>query len=102
MFSKESNLTQVSQPSTSTRPEVGQDLTFLSSVEEGSILGRVSDLDDLGSGEQLHDQAGRDDGRDAELHQGAAIRRQDHADPVKWIGRVRTHDAEERDLEEKC
>lgn len=35
----------------------GVRFTFLGSVEERSVLRRVSDLNDLGSGEQLHDQA---------------------------------------------
>lgn len=35
----------------------GASFTFLGSVEERSVLRRVPDLNDLGSGEQLHDQA---------------------------------------------
>lgn len=72
--------------------------TFLRAVEEGAVLGRVADLDDLGAGQQLHDEAGGDDGRDAQLHQRAAVTSQDHTDPVEGIGRVRGHDAEQGDL----
>lgn len=48
----------------------GSPLTFLSSVEERSVLWRVSDLNDLRSGQQLHDKARGDDRRDPQLHQG--------------------------------
>lgn len=44
-------------------------LTFLGTVEECSVLGCVSDLDDLSTCQQLHDQRGSDDGRDTQLHQ---------------------------------
>ena len=70
----------------------------MSSVEESPVLGSVSDLNDLCACEQLHDQTGSDDGRDAELHQGAAIGGQDDADPVERIGRVRAHDSEQGNL----
>ena len=36
------------------------------------VLGSVSDLDELGPCEQLHDETGGDDWRDAQLHQGAS------------------------------
>ena len=45
--------------------------TFLCAVEEGSVLGGVSHLNDLGSSQELHDEAGGDDGGDAQLHQGS-------------------------------
>ena len=73
-------------------------LTFLCSVEECPVLGGVTDLDDLGAGQQLHDEAGSDDGRDAQLHEGASVGGQDDTDPVEGIGRVGAHDAEEGDL----
>ena len=64
-------------------------ITFLSSIKESSVLWRVADLNDFGASQQLHDQAGGDNGRNAELHQRASIRRHDHSHPVEWIGRVR-------------
>ena len=39
------------------------------------VLGGVPHLDELGAGEQLHDEARGDDGRDAQLHQRAPARR---------------------------
>lgn len=45
-------------------------LTFLSSVEEGSVLWCVSNLNDLSSSKQLHDKARGDNRRDTQLHQG--------------------------------
>lgn len=43
--------------------------TFLSSVEEGSVLRSVSHLNDLGTSQQLHDEAWGDNGWDTQLHQ---------------------------------
>lgn len=43
--------------------------TFLCSVKKGSVLWRVSNLDDLRSSKQLHDEAGGDNRRDTQLHQ---------------------------------
>lgn len=45
--------------------------TFLSSIEEGSVLGSVSNLNDFSTSQELHDKAWGDDGWDAQLHQGA-------------------------------
>ena len=44
-------------------------LTFLCSVEERSVLWSVANLNDLCSGQELHDQARRHDGRNTQLHQ---------------------------------
>jgi len=68
-------------------------LTLLSSIKEGSVLGGISDLDDLGSGEKLHNETRGNDGRDSQLHQGSSVRGQDNTDPVEGIGRVRAHDS---------
>ena len=68
------------------------------SVKKCSVLWSISDLDDLGTGEQLHDEARGDDRGDAELHEGSSVRGEDDSDPVEGIGRVGAHDAEERDL----
>merc|ERR1719323_1635359 len=61
---------------------------FLGPVEQGSIFGRVSDLNQLGSGQELHDEARGHDGGDTQLHQGSSVRGQDNSDPVKWICRI--------------
>ena len=74
------------------------ELTFLGSVKKRSVLRRVSDFDDLCAREQLHYEAWRDDGRDAQLHEGSSIRRENDSDPVEGICRVGAHDAEEGDL----
>lgn len=58
--------------------------TFLCSLEQGAVFfGALVDVDDFRAGEQLHDETRGDDGRDAQLHQGAAIRRQNHAHPER-------------------
>ena len=46
--------------------------TLLRSIEEiALVLVALIDIDDLGSGKELHDEARGDDGRDTELHEGA-------------------------------
>ena len=50
-------------------------LTFLSTVEERALLGRVTDLDDLGASEQLHDESGSDNGRDSQFHECSSVGR---------------------------
>lgn len=62
------------------------------------LLDGVVHLDDLRSREQLHDEAGRDDGRDAELHARAAVGSHDHAGPVEGIGAAGGVDAIKRQL----
>ena len=71
---------------------------LLGAVEESPVLGGVSHLDQLSARQQLHDQAGGDDGRDAQLHEGSSVGSQDNSDPVEGVRRVWTHDAEEGDL----
>ena len=47
---------------------------FLGPVQEVAVgLDAVVDVDDLRAGEELHHEAGGDDGGDAELHAGAAV-----------------------------
>ena len=58
---------------------------LLGAVEQGAVLGGVPDLDELGAGEELHDEPRGDDGGDAQLHEGASVGGQDHTNPVKWI-----------------
>ena len=71
---------------------------LLRSVEQRAVLGRVPDLDELGAGQQLHDEARGHDGRDAQLHEGSSVGGEDHTDPVEGIRGVRAHDAEQGDL----
>lgn len=75
-------------------------LTFLGAVEECAILRRVTHFDDFSAGKQLHDQARRNDGRNAQLHQRTTIGGENDAHPVERIGRVGRHDAEQRNLVE--
>ncbi len=70
-------------------------LTFLGSVEQGSVLGGVTDLDDLGAGQQLHNQTRGDNRRDTQLHESTSVRGENDTDPVEGIGRVRRHDTEQ-------
>ncbi len=55
-------------------------------------------VDDLGAGEELHDKARGDDRRDAELHERAAVRREDDAHPVERVGAVVRLDPVQRNL----
>lgn len=43
--------------------------TFLSSIEEGSVLGSVSHFNDFGTSQQLHDKPWGDNRWDTQLHQ---------------------------------
>uniref|UniRef100_A0A7S1C9Y9 alanine--tRNA ligase n=1 Tax=Bicosoecida sp. CB-2014 TaxID=1486930 RepID=A0A7S1C9Y9_9STRA len=66
------------------RDEQAEEL--LRAVEQHAVLAqRLVDLEDVRAGEQLHDQAGRHQRRDAELHEGAAVRGQDGAHPVEGV-----------------
>ena len=47
----------------------GTNLTFLGTIEEGSVLWSITNLDDLSTCEQLHDEARCHDGRDTQFHQ---------------------------------
>ena len=59
---------------------------LLSSIEESSVLGGVSHLNELGTGQQLHDQTGGDDGGDTQLHEGFPVGGEDDTDTVEGIG----------------
>lgn len=61
---------------------------FLGSVEEGAVLWSVSDLDDLSSGEKLHDESRSNDWGDTELHKSTTVGSHNHTKPVEWIGGV--------------
>ena len=61
---------------------------LLGAVKESPVLRGVAHLDQLSAGQQLHDQPGGDDWRDAEFHQGSSVRGQDHTDPVEGVRRV--------------
>ena len=59
---------------------------LLSAREECTVfLEALVDVDDLGAGEQLHDQAGSDDGRDAQLHERPSVRGEQHTHPVERV-----------------
>lgn len=46
-------------------------LTFLGSVEEGTVLRGVTYFNDFGTGQKLHDETGCNNGRDSQLHQSS-------------------------------
>ena len=72
---------------------------LLRAVEQGTVfLDALVDLNDARPRQQLHDEARRDDGRDAQLHQRAAVGRQDHTHPVERVGRLAGRDTVQRDL----
>lgn len=73
-------------------------LTFLGSVEKSAVLRGVSDLDDLGSSEKLHDETRGNNWRDSELHKSTTVGGHDDTKPVERIGGVGGHDSEERNL----
>ena len=60
--------------------------TFLSAAEERAVFLQTKvNLDEVRTGEELHDHAAGDDRRDAELHEGAAVGREDDAHPVERV-----------------
>merc|ERR1719253_862292 len=68
-------------------------------AEEGAVLLQaLVNLDDLGAGKELHHHARRNNGGDAELHERAAVRGEDHPHPVERVGGLVRHDAIEGDL----
>ena len=73
-------------------------LTFLCSVKECPVRGGIPHIEQLGSGQELHDEARGDNGGDAQLHEGSPVGSQDDSDPVEGISRVGGHDAKEWDL----
>lgn len=63
----------------------GEDL--LDTGVEGAVFGVGHvDVNDFGADEDLHDEAGGDDGADAEFGEGAAGGGHDGADPVEGVG----------------
>jgi hypothetical protein len=56
---------------------------LLSSIDESSVLGGVSNLYELGTGQQLPDQTRGDDGGDTPLHEGSYVGGKDDTDPVE-------------------
>lgn len=48
-------------------------LTFLCTIEQSPVLWSVTNFDNLGASQELHDQTGCDDGRDTQLHEGASV-----------------------------
>ena len=68
-----------------TNTQLRYQLTFLSTVEESSVLGCVTNFNNLGTGQQLHDEARCDDGRDTQLHEGTSVGSEDDTNPVEGI-----------------
>ena len=60
-------------------------LTFLSTVEESSVLWCVTDFNNLSTSQQLHDEARCDDGRDTQLHESTSVGSEDDTNPVEGI-----------------
>ena len=72
---------------------------LLRAGEEGAVLlEALVDVDDLRTREQLHHQSGGDNGRDAQLHERATVRREQHAHPVERIGALVSFAAIDGDL----
>ena len=62
---------------------------FLCGLVEFAVGFEVEvDVDEVGAGEELEDHAGGDDGGDAEFHEGAAVTRQHHAEPIHGVGGI--------------
>lgn len=51
-------------------------LTLLGSIEEGSVFWGVTNFNYFGTSQELHDEAGGDNGRDTQLHQCALKKEQ--------------------------
>ena len=69
------------------RDDEGEEL--LGTTKEGAVLLEAKvDLDQVGTGEELHDHSRGDDGRDAEFHEGTTIGGKDDTHPIKRIGAV--------------
>jgi hypothetical protein len=56
---------------------------LLSSIEESSVLGCVSHLNELGTGQKLHDQTQGDNVGDTQLHEGSSVGGKDDMDPIE-------------------
>lgn len=68
--------------------------TFLGTIEQHTVLlDALVDTEDAGTRDELHDGPRGDDGRDAQLHQGATVGCHDHTHPVESISSVGGHDA---------
>ena len=61
-------------------------LTFLRAAKESPILLQAEvDLNQVRSCEELHDHSGRDDGRNAQLHESPPIRGENDTHPVERV-----------------
>ena len=67
-------------------------------VGDSPLLRRVANFNQLGTSQQLHDQTGRNNWGDTQLHQGTAVGGENDTNPVERIRRFRAHNAEKRDL----
>ena len=74
-------------------------LTLLGTAEQSAVVLEAEvDVDELGTGQKLHDHARGDNGGDTKLHEGTPVGRKNSAKPVKRVRRVGRHDTVERDL----
>mmetsp|Transcript_23135 Transcript_23135/g.72086 ORF Transcript_23135/g.72086 Transcript_23135/m.72086 type:complete len:462 (-) Transcript_23135:149-1534(-) len=72
---------------------------LLEPLEAPAVLRRVLvHRDGARAAQVLHEHGRRHDGRDAQLHERAAVRREDHAQPVERVARQRPRQAVERQL----
>ena len=60
---------------------------LLGTAEESTVLleGEV-DLDEVGTGEELHDHTGGNDGRDTEFHESTTVGSENDTHPVERVG----------------
>ena len=74
-------------------------LTFLRALKKRTLLlVLLVDFDDFWAREQLHDHAGRNNWRNAQLHEGSPVGSQDDAHPVEGVSIARFYDSVEGDL----
>lgn len=84
----------MTMPKTAKKRQCGQSdimgnnqvLTFLGAVEKRTVLGRIADLNDLSTSQQLHNETRSNDGRDSQLHQRSSVGGQNDTYPVEGIG----------------
>jgi hypothetical protein len=61
---------------------------LLGAVEQRSVLGCVTDFDDLHASQQLHNKSGCDDGGDTEFHECTTVGGENDTNPVEGISGV--------------
>lgn len=74
-------------------------VTFLGTTEKCSVLLETEiNVNEVCASEELHYHSRSDNWRNSELHERAAIRGDDDAQPVQRVRRVGGHDSIERNL----